>query len=434
MTFVLALVACLATPLRAQGSDTVPGRFGALALACSGTLDLRAVRWIDEDERRGIRVDWVRRGADDRLVSTFGPGPALVGALAMESLPAGALVSDRALRHRARVAAALAVALSAALLAFALAGSEKPARAGLGAMVAALSFAGTPTLGQALWQQTSALPFWCAAVATLAWAPRRPALLALTPALATIGMFLRPPLFAIALGLVAAWAIANRRAPSFRRAGIAVGLAIGVAVPLFLLNARLTGSPLPTSQLAANVAASGHALDGSPAHLASGLAGLLVSPARGLLWFAPVVVAGVVLAARGRDPLRLALLGAIAVHLVIAASFVKWWGGACFGPRLLGEIVWLAAWLAFASPPPRGLVSRVAVGASLAWTVAVGLLGSARDPRIWEVRRDADHDPTALWDVAHGPLPALIGSQEKVIIRDAPPGPFAYCVRGRAIE
>lgn len=79
----------------------------------------------------------------------------------------------------------------------------------------------------------------------------------------------------------------------------------------------------------------------------SALAGLLVSPGRGLLVYVPISAFVAFLIARhARDvrPRALALTGcaAIAGHLGLVAAFPHWWGGHSYGPRLLTDAVpWL---------------------------------------------------------------------------------------------
>src|SRR5262249_13357800 len=75
-----------------------------------------------------------------------------------------------------------------------------------------------------------------------------------------------------------------------------------------------------------------------------GLAGLLISPSRGLLVFSPFFVFVVLAIApawvRRRDqPLPLALgIGALAL-LLVTAKWTIWWGGHSFGYRLLIEML-----------------------------------------------------------------------------------------------
>ena len=72
-----------------------------------------------------------------------------------------------------------------------------------------------------------------------------------------------------------------------------------------------------------------------------GVAGLLVSPNRGLLVYAPVLVfalAGMGTALRGRQRRDFRLLAAgWGVNLLMLGAYSVWWGGHSFGPRLLTD-------------------------------------------------------------------------------------------------
>src|SRR5207237_6410663 len=73
-----------------------------------------------------------------------------------------------------------------------------------------------------------------------------------------------------------------------------------------------------------------------------GLAGLLLSPARGLFVYSPVLLFSIVGLAgawrKGGDGLLRALgVGAVLVVLV-HARWWAWWGGATYGPRLLADL------------------------------------------------------------------------------------------------
>jgi hypothetical protein len=83
----------------------------------------------------------------------------------------------------------------------------------------------------------------------------------------------------------------------------------------------------------------------------------LLSPSRGFLVFSPVVLVAVFLTIRYWKTLperRLAILAlvVIAMHLALLSSFINWWGGMSYGPRLMLEAVpWvvLLAILGFSS-------------------------------------------------------------------------------------
>ncbi len=379
ITVVMALIA----PLRPISGDTLPTRYGGLVLACTGSFDLGRVDWIADSP-----TPYWARTTRDELISVYGPAPAVVAAVAFVGVDA---VTREAVQRRGRIVAAGLVALAAALLALAL-------RRGWFALIAALSFAGAATLGQALWQQSVSLPLVVGALAALAGRERRPRVAWCVPAVLTAAVSIRPAIAPLCFGIGLAWLVAHRDRKAILYAAIA---AVAVAVPFLVWNAIHLGTPLPTAQLDANAAVSADvfALRGLPV----GLAGLVAAPGRGLLWYAPIVLVAVVAAARTRDATaRLVALGIIA-QLLVMACFHMWWGGVCFGPRFLAETVWVAVWLATLAPSPRWLVATASTV-----TVGVGLLGLLlwRGEQ-WEARRMPDIDQSALWDVADSPLTAL---------------------------
>jgi hypothetical protein len=113
--------------------------------------------------------------------------------------------------------------------------------------------------------------------------------------------------------------------------------------------------------------------------LLEGLAGLLVSPVKGLLWYSPVVILAAVGFARiwRRDRGAALAIGAMsAAHLLITSKFYQWYGGGAWGPRLLVPMlpVWMAvAALALARLRARSLPRRAGVVA----LVCAGLLATA---------------------------------------------------------
>ena len=83
----------------------------------------------------------------------------------------------------------------------------------------------------------------------------------------------------------------------------------------------------------------------------SGLTGLLVSPSRGLLVYQPWVVLVLPGLWKARRANRLPgwkmfCVAAITLHLALVANWRIWWGGHCWGSRLLTEIVPLLMLLA----------------------------------------------------------------------------------------
>ncbi|HUJ61864.1 MAG TPA: hypothetical protein VLX92_25340 [Kofleriaceae bacterium] len=422
---VLAIALAVLAPLRPTSGDTVAARLGGLALRCGGGWDMSTVDWVHDMRVKHEMTYYQQFDERGQYSSIFGPAPALVMAIALADYGPGATIADAALRARERDAAACLVALAAALLAIACAtrgGTGIAAAAGACAMC---SFAGAATLGQGLWQATVALPVLVAALAALAWEARRPALALVAPAAIALAVMLRPTIAPLALGLAAAWALRRRT----RRTWIVAGaIALAACAPLVAWNAIHLWSPLPIGQLAGNSRLTDDVF--TPGRAATGLLGLLVSPARGVAWFAPIAIAGVALGLRRRGAARWIAGGAV-LQLVAMAVFFKWHGGLAFGPRLLAETTWVAIWLAADAWPDLARRGRIALAVLAAWTAIVGLCGLWRfHPEQWEMRRLPDTHAGALWDVADSPLPALFSTPSVAPMHDSPPVAFERCMDG----
>ncbi len=140
-----------------------------------------------------------------------------------------------------------------------------------------------------------------------------------------------------------------------------------------------------------------------------GLAGLLLSPGRGLFVFTPVLLVALLALpqARAREsrlpilrPLLLGAAGVIGVH----ALWHVWWGGVTFGYRLLIEtlpafmLLLALAWETRLRGHPRRVALAALLLAVSVWTSALGALvapcGFDMDPvpvdqhpeRLWQVR------------------------------------------------
>ena len=116
--------------------------------------------------------------------------------------------------------------------------------------------------------------------------------------------------------------------------------------------------------------------------LVSGLAGVLVSPSRGLFVYSPIFIVSVWAAFRiWKDrrwlPLRAAAIAAAGIWLV-SAGWSGWWGGWCYGYRLVVDTAILLAFLAI--PAAEGIRQRrgltVLVGVLALWSVGVQAVGA----------------------------------------------------------
>lgn len=103
-----------------------------------------------------------------------------------------------------------------------------------------------------------------------------------------------------------------------------------------------------------------------------GLSGLLISPGRGLLFYAPAVILGTLSLGRLRDRRVAALAGMALATLLLLYGRWHWWeGGWCWGPRFLVPVlpVLLLPLGTYVDDPPVGALRLVLPGALL-----VGLL------------------------------------------------------------
>jgi len=151
----------------------------------------------------------------------------------------------------------------------------------------------------------------------------------------------------------------------------------------------------------------GHRVAGFGGPLLPTLAGTLLSPNRGFFVFTPVFALALpmlfkVLIAPRRWPLLFALsLGTFAV-LLAHSLWSVWWGGECFGYRLLTEMVPVWIFLLALSWERWIIHSRTGVicFATLATlSVYIHFLGGVYYPSGWNTSpRSIDEDPGRAWD------------------------------------
>ncbi len=314
------------------------------------------------------------------FVNTFSIGAALA------AVPVYALArpffedfaTDFALHWRlGKLSAALAVAGSA-LFIFLIADRLSSRKwAWIVALVYALGTCVWSTASQGLWQHgpnvlflSLGTYFW------LLWFERRSTWLLVAAAQAFgLAVVCRPTSVLIVLAVVLYLWVTDRRAWLwFTLSGLPLAALLG------LYNNYYLGSPWASGQtrLAAELAA--------PAGVWSnpfwpGLAGLLISPSRGLFIFSPVLlfaVWGLVIAWRDQRYrfLRPLVVGVLAV-LLLQAKYFDWWGGNSYGYRRLIDIcpILILGLLPLAQRLQRGS-ARTGFTALLLWSVVVQVVGA----------------------------------------------------------
>jgi len=261
---------------------------------------------------------------------------------------------------------------------------------------------------QALWQHGGGEVLIALAL-LLALAPASAARIALLGAVCVLMAANRPPdgFIAAAIG---AFVVARQRRS-------AVWLIAGGSVPfaaLFYYNVAFIGDP-----------AGGYGVVKPPANFFQqdwwGLAGLLVSPARGLLVFSPFLVFVPIglrerLRAPGTRTLAAALALAALAQLVLYAHG-DWRAGVSWGPRWLTDLLPILIWLLAPAPTLLRPVARGALVATMLAAVGVQTIGAfwytkTSDERIFAGGTDSMR---GAWDwsnipfvteLQHAPAPA----------------------------
>ena len=253
--------------------------------------------------------------------------------------------------------------------------------------------------------------------------------------------------------LTTAWALCAMAYDRQTLAGVALGLAVwsrpvlAIAIPIAVACcvwngqlrrplARAMIGLLPVLSIAAvyNLRFLGHLAGGAPdrtrfwmatlgkdslfsGSIGEGLAGLLVSPSRGLFVYSPIVLLGLVGAVaswrRRYAPGMCASL--IVVGVTVAyANFVVWWGGHGYGPRYLTDIALLLGLLIAighfslttqmaTNDPGRRKSLRLGVAALLAYSVAIQIIGVLCHPSSWTISKTPPYWER-LWSIEHSQI------------------------------
>ncbi len=367
-----------------ESGDTRVNARVAASLVQQGNFDL--------DEYPDAEFPFARE-ANGHRVSIYPALPALLAAPVFLACRFFVALDETGVALAGKLAASLLSALAAAVLFCAIGRRHPAADARFAAVVFALGTSVWST-SQALWQHPAAVLFLATAVLFLlkgeddeAWVGRAglPLALALAARQADVAL-----VAALALAIVVRW---PRRSASL--------VLWGLGPVLFVLAYQWVyfGSPLE------------HGFSGSlgrfSAPWGSGHLGLLVSPAKGLLVFTPVVIVTLLGLARafrrGERWLALALGGAAFAHFALMGRWSEWDGGESFGPRLMTDALPLL--LLFL---PEGISVAGGWGAALAVLgIGVQALGAFADDGRWErlYQRPSAPGHPELWDVARSPIP-----------------------------
>jgi hypothetical protein len=398
--------------------DTIPARLIPFSILLDGTTTLDRFYAAEVGGAAGLRQAsreermryYFLTPRNDRLYSTYPvTTPALITPLYAPVVWLKGEWTTQEIERIApigeKLAASLIAALSVACMYLLLTALTTHRHAVL--LAVAFGFATTTwtTSSQALWQHGPGVLFIVLTLGVLAHRPNAPWLAGLCAGLA---VDCRPSNLFFLLAVIAVVGYSRR---SFRSAA-QVALAAAVAgLPLAVYNRVVFGD------LRGGYGPVDDAFRGS---LAEGLAGVLISPSRGLLIYSPVLLAGFagfyLVCRRGtapRSPVYLVSAVFLATQLVFFGWWDAWWGGWSYGPRLLTEA---AAVLVILSVPAveRLHVSRLARSAFvilLLYSASVQAIGALAYAGGWDATPvSVDRDPGRLWDWRDSQIPRTASS------------------------
>lgn len=316
-----------------ETGDTFPARFLPVSLLTDH--DFYLDEWTSTihlyEDQYFVRL------VNGHLVSSYPPWGAIL-ALPVYVIPvlkgAGAGMFD--LEKRAAV---LIMALSVLILFLALRRVTRPRVAWFVAFVYAFGTNCLSLNSQALWQHGPSQLFLSLTLYCLVRGVETPVFSAWAGLPLGVAVMCRP------LNLVMAVPIVLYIVHKHR--GQCIGFMIAGVPPLLLFlwyNAVHFGSPLQTGFGATVVSPSslvGHHLSWFNTPLFEGLAGVLFSPARGLFIYSPIflcALAGMVVVWREPEQVLLKYLSLAPLFLLVPVAMLgSWWGGLCYGPRLLAD-------------------------------------------------------------------------------------------------
>ena len=382
--------------------DSQPTKYAARELLLRGTLALNYV--VGASPQLSERSAFVV-ARDGRYRSAYSPVPAVAAAAISWPLWKTGLLDIQAPLGPNRIAKVAASSFTAAAvtLAFFTARRYAPStRAMLIAVGLGLGTGYWSTVSQTLWQHETAI-FGLSMGVLAMTAPTRGAshLIALGIGLGLAGTS-RPQLAPAVVVLLGAAFVRE----GWRRGIVPAAIAAAFGIALVVSNVQWFGSVLGAMPLLEALHPRVHATAGTFDLRSWGLAGLWLSPNRGLLVFSPIVAVAasgipVLLRERWRSPLTHCAIAAVGQY-VLYGCYAVWWGGHTYGPRYMLDVLPLVVPLAAAGMDGRQL-PRAASAAGilvLAWSVGVSALGAFIFPNErWNLTpRDVDRNHERLWD------------------------------------
>jgi hypothetical protein len=409
-SLLIGLVCLVVYNINGRGitaGDTYPARYLPFAIVKYHTIFLNPVAKVAA-QGRGDGAFWMLPRPDGRIISLY---PVVVPVLvAPLYVPAAAYLQLRGwtggnLDHLARImeklSASLVASLSVSLLYLLL---RRRARASIALLLTVAYAFGTTTWAissQALWQHGMATLLVIGALLLLTGVSTAPRAIAAGLLCGLIAAN-RPPdaILAAALGLYALFRTSGRQRLLFVAAS-----ALPVAAVL-LYNLAVAGNVLGGYGLIGKAAFFSH-------DLLPGVAGLLFSPARGLLVFSPFLLFLVLLGRhmpRGREErvLTVAMIVAIALQIMLYAK-ADWRGGLSWGPRYMTDVLPFLIWMLVPVACALRGVARIGFHVAVGVAILIEAIGAfcyspPFDLPIFAADRPGAYDTRGVWQWRNAPF------------------------------
>lgn len=392
IVFSVTLIVFLANGRTISGGDSVPAKNLPRSILLHGNFYLD--RLVTPG---GKKIPYYLRESGGHYVSDYPVGAALIALpFYAPSIVSGFRPNSRIFAELEKISAATIVALSAALLYMAAARVTADWMALLLTLIYAFGTSSLSVSSQALWQHGPAQFSLAAAIYCLIRARENPRWAGYAGLPLAFEVITRPAdaLIAAPLGL---YVLVSYR----REIWTFVGAAIAPLLFQLWYSTAYFGSPLriqfftePTSVGGQTVAPSGL----WTTSLANGLAVVILSPGRGLLYYSPIFIfslVGLALAWRRNGDVLLRYLGVGAIlSILIVAKWHKTSGGESFGPRLLADLtpIMALALFPFADSLRDRRALAVAFAVLCAWSITANASGAFIGYRGWNqwALNDAD--------------------------------------------
>jgi hypothetical protein len=404
IVFTALLAVYLANGRTIWAGDTLPARYLPLSILREGDFDLDEFPFLYDRSR--FAIPWFVRRVDGHYVSDYPVGaPVLAVPFYVPAVLAGIRGDSPAVEQVEKLAAAALVALSAALLYLTLRRLTDRAASLAIALVYGLGTSALSASSQALWQHGAgqlglAAGLWClvAGRSDGRWI----ALAGFPLAFAVISR----PSNAVVAAALAVYVLVHHRP---RVWGFALAALPPAAFQVWY-NLAYFGQPvrLQFFSSVAEVASLQRPEWATP--LWEGVAGILLSPGRGLFVYSPILLlsfagAGLALRRGGDRLLRYVGVGVV-LGILLYGKWWSWWGGASYGPRLLADLAPLLAVLLYPiAPLARARRDVLALAVALAaWSILAHGIGAFVDDLSWNADVTVDEAPQHLWSPADNQL------------------------------